>query len=132
MKKISNYNDFELREEQFETLIDILDGCKTRSDLELFIQAFMTSSEKAYLGQRLNIIRMLAKGFSYLQIKEKISASNSTIRHASDCLERGGDVLKSIVLSYKFKKRKEWDMSINIPHMPGSILKKRYEKHEIN
>lgn len=136
MRKISNYSDELLRQEQFDVLIDTIDGTKSKNDLLLLLSCFLTESESAYLAQRLNIMRMLAKNFSYLQISEKISASPSTIATAKRCLEKGGEQLRSVILSYKYRPRASNKTTNNLvhPHMPGNILhnmgKSKYNKHD--
>ncbi len=106
MKMISNYGDKKRREEEFKVLGDIIFGIKTREELTLFLECFLSESEKAYLGQRLDLMRMLAKNFNYQQIREKITPSNSTINNAKRCLDLGGDRLKRVILNYKFKAEK--------------------------
>lgn len=126
MKKVSNIRDEKLREEQFETLIDVLHTIKNRDGLAVFMGSFLTDSEKAYLGQRLNIMRMLAKNFNYLKIKEILKANNGTISHSQKCLDKGGDQLKKIVLQYKYKpkvvKADRGAKPLASTHYPGSIL----------
>jgi len=125
MRKVANIKNKPLREEQLHTLLDVILTIKKNDDLDLFLDCFLTDSEKAFLGQRLNIMRMLAKNFSYTQIKEKLSVSTVTISNAYKCLEKGGELLKSIVLEYKFKpkiKKPKYDdiMPLVNAHYPGS------------
>lgn len=106
MKIISSYGEKQRREEEFKVLVDVVFGVKTREELTLFLECFLSESEKAYLGQRLDLMRMLAKNFNYQQIRQKITPSNSTINHAQQCLDLGGDQLKKVILSYKYKAEK--------------------------
>ena len=131
MKKVANIKNEELRKEQLNTLVEVLEFFRSKDDLELFIACFLTDSEKAFLGQRLNIMRMLAKNFSYKQIEEKLHASTVTIASAHKCLEKGGELLKLAILHYKFKPDKTTKVDTNTrrsnqsfikPHMPGSIF----------
>lgn len=127
MRKVANIKKDELRKEQFETLVDVFFVVKKIADLEIFLNCFLTDSEKAFLGQRLNIMRMLAKNFSYKQIEEKLGASAVTISNAQRCLDKGGDSLQSIVLQYKFKPKSKVKNDGEIapfikPHYPGSIF----------
>lgn len=130
MKKVANIKNEELRKEQLETLVAVLELIRNKDDLQTFIDCFLTDSEKAFLGQRLNIMRMLAKNFSYKKIEEKLHASTVTIANAHKCLEKGGELLKLSVLQYKFKPeeiKKEVKAASNSqsfikPHVPGSIF----------
>ena len=124
MKIVANINNKKLRTEQFNTLVDVLDLIKSREDLKIFLESFLSESEQAYLGQRLNIMRMLAKNFNYSQIKDKIHASGSTISNAQKCLDSGGRELLEIVLQYKFKSPAISEAEEKNPfksHRPGSI-----------
>jgi Trp operon repressor len=55
MKIVANINNKKLRTEQFNTLVDVLDLIKSREDLKIFLESFLSESEQAYLGQRLNL-----------------------------------------------------------------------------
>ncbi len=123
MKRIANINDEELRKEQFETLVDIINLIRTKEDLTLFLHSFLSESEQAYLGQRLNIMRMLAKNFNYLKIQELIGTSTGTITNAQKCLDSGGIKLMEIVLEYKFKHETILAEKENPfkSHYPGAI-----------
>lgn len=123
MKIAANINDEKLRKEQFKTLIEIVDTIKSKEDLEIFFESFLSESEKAYLGQRLNIMRMLVKNFSYLQIREKLNVSMNTITNAQKCLDKGGMELENIVSKYKFKRKTILAKDDNPfkRHYPGSI-----------
>jgi len=105
MRKISTYKDTKLQKEQFEVLVDVLFNVKNKEDMKLCLGSFLTKSEKAVLSQRLNIMRMLSKHFSYQEIRDLINASPSTIATAQRCLEKGGIELMDIFLSYKFKPK---------------------------
>lgn len=126
MRKISNYKNYKLQKEQFEVLCEVLLNVKEKDDMALCLNSFLTKSEKAVLSQRLNIMRMLSKHFSYQDIQNKINASPSTIATAHRCLEEGGEELMDVLLSYKFKPQKKISQNDNRnnfvkPHRPGSI-----------
>ena len=126
MRKISNYNDLKLQEEQFDVLCEVFLNIKTDEDMRLCLASFLTKSEKAVLSQRLDIMRMLSKHFSYQDIREKINASPSTIATAKRCLEEGGEDLENILLSYKYGKKKIRSGNNNSnnfvrSHRPGAI-----------
>ena len=123
MRKISNHANEKLRKEQFDVLVEIIISIKSRGDLKLFLESFLTASEQAYLSQRLNILRMLAKSFHFMEIKQKINASNGTISNANKLLIDGGDIFKKILLQYKYKlKQTGPQISKSKAHLPESIL----------
>jgi len=132
MRKVSCLRNKRLQNEQFEVLLDILNSISDRNDLDLFLRSVLSESEAAYLAQRLNIIRMLSKGLSYQQIADKIKVPSGTIAHAQKCFLNGGERMRSIITSYKFKGKEESQIQkvddnsdssklIN-PRMPGSII----------
>ena len=77
MKICSNIHKEKVRKDQFFVLVDYLVMIKDKKEAIKFLNSFLSDSEKAYLGQRLNIIRMLAKDFSYSDVKEKINAQSA-------------------------------------------------------
>lgn len=139
MKQVSNMSKSKIREQQFEVMIDIFCLMKDRAEMKKFLQTFLSQSESAYLAQRLDIMRMLAKKFNYRQIKEILRVPSPTITHANSCLGAGGKRINKILLSYKFKDDVKEEKTNNVfvesfgnglvsPHMPGAIGGKRYKK----
>lgn len=131
MRKISNYKNKKLREDQFKVLFDVLWEAKNKEDFKLILEIFVTESETAYLGQRLNIMRMLIKNFTYQQIQDQLDVPSSTISSAKIRLDIGGERLKSILSSYKYKpQRKIGGQPSNgnglvSPKTPGAIRFKK-------
>jgi len=126
MRKISTCKDTKLQKEQFEVLVDVLFNVKNKEDMNLCLGSFLTRSERAVLSQRLNIMRMLSKHFSYQEIRELINTSPSTIATAQRCLEKGGVDLMNIFLSYKFNAKEIKNRSYErngfvTARKPGSI-----------
>ena len=126
MRQVSNYKKDKLRKEQLFVLIEVLEKIKNSGDMKLFLKTFLTDSELAYLGQRLNIMRMLAKNFSYIQISEKLNVPANTISNAKKYMDEGGEELKKVILSYKYKPRKviqkkKDDVKMTKSHYPGAI-----------
>lgn len=131
MRKIINFADKELQKKQFDTLVEIFSRIKTKKEMRLFLSCLLSDSERAYLGQRLNIVRMLAKYFSYAQIKGKLGVPNSTIAFANKIFVGASADFKKIITSYKFKiEQPEPDQSTESdtsskplirPHYPGAI-----------
>ena len=122
MRNISSYHDEELRNEQFKILIEVLEKVKNDGDMKIFIKNFLTDSELAYTEQRLAIMRMLLKKFSYSKIQEKLGVQTNTINNAQKRLENGGDQFQKIISSYRFKPKNNIAGSPKFPRMPGSII----------
>ncbi len=125
MRKISSFNNEELRDKQYNVLVDVVFGTKNRKDLWLFLESFLTQSERAYLGQRLNIIRMLSKDKSYQEVKEELSPSTTAISNAQKCIDKGKELIKMVALEYKHKPKTSVSDSAHQfgffrAHKPGS------------
>ena len=79
MRKVGNFRDQELSDEQYWVLVDFIASTKNLIEVEALVKILMTDSEIAVIGQRLAILRMIAKDFRYSEIEEKIKASTNTI-----------------------------------------------------
>ena len=127
MRVASNIDQPEVRQDQFEMLVNVISSIKDQNDLRDFLKCLITRSELAYLGQRLSIMKMLLQDFNYNQIKGEISTSTGTITHAKLCLDDGGEKIKKLILSCKHSpvKKKQYSKSSNDkwinPKMPGAI-----------
>ena len=125
MRRISNYSYKKIQTEQFEAFIEIIEKVRTEGDLRIFFSNFLSKSEAAYVCQRIDLMRMLAKNFSYFEIRKKLKVGYSTITNAKRCLDSGGEVLKNIILSYRYKPAKiktDIEIGVDFPRMPGSII----------
>jgi uncharacterized protein YerC len=132
MRISASYGKEKIRMDQLNVLVKTLKEIKTEQDLKFFLETLISESEMVYIGQRLDIIRMLAKNFNYDHIKDEINVSSGTISHAQSCLDVGGDKFKKMVLTCKFKLDKkpiEPSRVVSIsrgngfinPKMPGAI-----------
>jgi uncharacterized protein YerC len=133
MRNVSSLRDKKLQAEQIEVFVALIDLTSKREDIELFLKSFLTKSEMAYFGQRLNIIRMLIKGFSYQKIQEMLRVRPGTIANAKKRLESGGDNFKKIVGKYRLERQINHkrdqeesilsaDIKIINTRIPGSIF----------
>ena len=59
-----------------------------------FFDDLMTVNEIQSLAQRLEVARMLTKGFTYNQIESETGASTATISRVKRCLNYGNDGYK--------------------------------------
>jgi TrpR-related protein YerC/YecD len=105
MRNVSNIGDAKLVIDQVDVLVEIVASIKNKADAKNFLENFLTESELLYLAQRMNIQRMLAKDFSYSQIREKIKAQNATITKSKEILDKANEQYLDILLKYKYKKK---------------------------
>jgi len=82
MRKVGNFKNEELSDEQYYVLVDFIASTKNVIEAEALVKILFTESEIAVIGQRLAILRMIAKDFTYSEIEEKIKASTNTIAKA--------------------------------------------------
>ena len=105
MRVVSNMKNKELLKDQFNVFCDLISGIRDKEDLELFFKNFLTESEIAYLSQRLNVMRMLSKNFTYFDIYQKIKVPKGTISKSRAALE-GDENFAKIISNYKYKEIK--------------------------
>ncbi len=105
MRAVSNMKNKELIRDQFNVFCNLVFGIKDKKELEVFFDNFLTESELAYLSQRLNVMRMLSKNFSYFDIYQKIKVPKGTISKSRIALE-GDEKFAKTVSDYKYKEVK--------------------------
>ena len=123
IRNLSNIGDKKLVEDQINVLSDIVAAIKNKNDARSFIENFFTDSEKLCYAQRMNIMRMLIKDFSYMQIKEKIKAHNSTIARSKEIIDSASDKFLEILREYKYKtKNIDNSYSVKLPKYKGTSV----------
>ncbi len=86
-----------------KTFFQIIADCKTLSEAKTFLSDFMSRAELETFGRRLEIIRMLSEGASYVEIRKKLKVSSATIASTAQLLETSG-----IKLAVDKMKTDEW------------------------
>lgn len=76
-----------------------------KEDALIFINDFLTDTEKVALAKRLAIIFYLDKGMSYQQIRKEIGVSSATIASVQSCIEQKSP---GFLLSLQYLKAEEW------------------------
>ena len=120
MRNVSTIKKENLRNDQFFVFVKVLALIKNEKEAVVFINSFFTESEKAYFGQRLNIVRMIMKDFSYSQIIEILKTQSATIGNSKKCVDKGGNMFKKIVQRYKYKSSGK-DAPKQKANYPGAI-----------
>ena len=130
MRKVSNYANKRLHDEQYRVFVDLISKIRNKNELSILLDALLTKSEKVYISQRLNVMRMLAKSFSYDEIQDHINVPKNTISKTNLILQDNGLSLKQVLLKYRFRfpkadeyERKTTGRKIdpNKAHYPGAI-----------
>ncbi len=121
----------------FEILTTTISHLNNLSDIEEFLHDFLSPVEKIMLSKRLAIAVLLAKGYSYLSIKNILRVTPSTIATVSLSLKYSGKGYKKMVEKILSDEKKDnfWqkieDVLANIPNAKGSdwsYQRKTYEK----
>lgn len=98
MAQVSKYpihKDVEKR--MFEVFKSTIAQLKDSSDIEEFLEDFLSPVEKIMLAKRLSIAVLLAKGYSYLSIAEILRVTPPTIASVSLSLRYSGIGYKKVV-----------------------------------
>lgn len=74
----------------FDNLHVVLADIKNPAEIQLFLTAFLTSTEYTVLAKRLNIAQLLSEGLSYDKIRQKLGVSSATISSVSENLQKEG------------------------------------------
>lgn len=109
MRKISSGWDAAKRENQFKALIKLLSECKNVEQIEAVISTLVTSSEKAAIAQRLEIIRLIEKEETYPDIVLALGVSHNTIAAATDLYHKNGKhniIFNKLLASFSFKPKR--------------------------
>lgn len=90
MTKVSRrFLDKELWNRIFEIFVKTLADLKTPIDVQNFLEDLLSPTEKVMLTKRLAIAILLAKGYTYDEIDDKLKVSRSTIMNVSFWLKYG-------------------------------------------
>ena len=74
---------------QIDALFDAILQLRDRAECRLFLEDLCTIKEVRALAQRLEIVRRLDRGDSYLATVEHTGASSATVSRVNRCLEYG-------------------------------------------
>jgi TrpR-related protein YerC/YecD len=77
------------KEPWFRTLCTALRSCKTDDAMADFLRDVGTLSELQAWSERLEVARLLGKGYSYRQIAKETGASTTTVTRVAHFLENG-------------------------------------------
>lgn len=80
-----------LKGKGIEQLFEAVLSLETMEECYRFFDDLCTVNEMQSLAQRLEVARMLRKGFTYNQIEAETGASTATISRVKRCLNYGND-----------------------------------------
>lgn len=80
-----------LRDEALDRLFQAILSLQSLEECYQFFDDLCTVGEIKSLAQRLEVARMLRKGYTYHQIESETGASTATISRVKRCLHYGSD-----------------------------------------
>lgn len=83
-----------LKSKGIEQLFEAILTLETIEECYAFFEDLCTVNEIQSLAQRLEVARMLRKGYTYNQIEAETGASTATISRVKRCLNYGNDGYK--------------------------------------
>ncbi|QSO50027.1 YerC/YecD family TrpR-related protein [Alicyclobacillus mengziensis] len=86
-----------LRDESLERLFEAILTLETIDEAYRFFDDLCTIGEIKSLAQRLEVARMLRKGYTYHQIEAETGASTATISRVKRCLHYGADGYNTVL-----------------------------------
>lgn len=89
----------------FWNLVTLLEN---KDQVKMFLKDLLTPTEMKMLAKRIQIAKMLLEGYNYLDIRNYVKVTDSTIARISNILEAEGEGLK-IAINYLQKIEKEID-----------------------
>lgn len=98
MAQVSKYPiSQEVEKRIFEILSKTISDLRNSSDINDFLEDFLSPVEKIMLAKRLSIAVLLAKGYDYQQIRKTLRVSPSTIGGVAISLKYAGVGYKKVV-----------------------------------
>lgn len=83
-----------LKDKGIEQLFEAILSLETMEECYRFFDDLCTINEMQSLAQRLEVARMLSKGYTYNRIESETGASTATISRVKRCLQYGNDGYK--------------------------------------
>ena len=109
MSQVSKYPiSKEVETRIFEVLSEVISGLRLPSDVNDFLEDFLSPVEKIMLAKRLSIAVLLKKGYDYQQIKKILRVTPTTIATVNMALKYTGQgynrVVEKIIKSEKIEE----------------------------
>ncbi|MDP3997128.1 MAG: Trp family transcriptional regulator [Candidatus Andersenbacteria bacterium] len=126
------------REKITGQLVKAFSKANSKQEVQQFIDQLLTPSEKIMLGRRIQVARLLIRGYTYVEIRQKLKAGISTIKSVDGWLEMTvpdyqelRDWYRKWIYTDKAKKPEKKRSGSREPDMFGSFasVRHRYAGH---
>ena len=121
-------SDFEKKKYlgEFYSMVSLL---RSRDEVKNFFKDLLTLSEVVMISRRIQIAKMLLKGFEYEEIRKELKAGNSTINQVEKWVNSGFGGYKEIIRRYDKKSARKQVEHIPAPPFSWQHLKRKYPLH---
>ncbi len=118
----------EFQEQLEEQLSFIVLSLNNKSEISVFLGAFLTKEEKIMLGKRLILYMLLSKGWTSSKIHDTLSMSYETIRWYKQIFENKPNVFKKTVqkLIVREKGKEFWRKLEKLLEPAGLVLEAKH------
>ncbi|OGG04174.1 hypothetical protein A2Z33_03385 [Candidatus Gottesmanbacteria bacterium RBG_16_52_11] len=98
MAQVSKYSvSKNVSERMYEIFLESLADIRTKSDASVFVNDFLTPTERVMLPKRLSIALLLVKGYDQRLISHYLKVSFTTITRIHNQMKTGGEGYKRII-----------------------------------
>ncbi len=89
------------KEPWFRSLCSAIKSCKTEEELANFLRDVGALSELQAWGERLEVARLLSRGYSYRQVATETGASTTTVTRVASFLENGEGGYRKVLNTHR-------------------------------
>lgn len=86
---MNSFQPYKPKNEKEKTLVSAFLKLKTEQDVANFLRDLLTIKEIEEFANRLEMARLLAKGYSYKRVAQELGVSTTTVTRVSHWLFRG-------------------------------------------
>src|SRR3989344_3428442 len=94
----------EIEERLFRNFWELFASIKSPKDIQLFLEDFLSPTEKVMLAKRIAISLLFSKGYDHRSISSLLKVSTSTVNNIARLLRTKGNGYKIIIQKYLQKE----------------------------
>ncbi|MBI4973798.1 DNA-binding transcriptional regulator [Candidatus Roizmanbacteria bacterium] len=99
----NNQNEsFQPRNEKEKRLVEAFASLKSKEDVANFLRDLLTIAEIEEFANRLEMVRLLLKGYSYLKVAKETGSSTTTVTRVAHWLNHGCGGYKRVMNKLRY------------------------------
>lgn len=113
---------------EFYSMVALL---KSRDEVKNFFKDLLTLSEVVMISRRIQVAKLLLRGFTNEEIRKELKVGFTTINQVNRWLENGFGGYKKTIKEFEkqnSKKGKDYDPQNSVPYSP-SWVRRKYPLH---